>query len=52
MSISRVLMDPKIYHDPYEYQPERWLGTPAEQALLAKYFVPFGRGARMCIGMK
>ncbi|KAK3171959.1 hypothetical protein OEA41_004043 [Lepraria neglecta] len=52
MSISRILMDPNIYHDPYEFQPERWLGPPAERAYLGKYFVPFGRGARMCVGMK
>ena len=52
MTISRILMDPSIYHDPYEFQPERWLGSPADQARLAKYFVPFGRGARMCVGMK
>ena len=45
-------MDSNIYNDPYEFKPERWLGPPKEQADLARYFVPFGRGARMCVGMK
>ena len=52
MSMSRILMDQNIYENPYEFQPERWLGSPAQRAQLAKYFVPFGRGARMCVGQK
>ncbi len=52
MSISRVLMDPNIFDDPYEFEPERWLGPPEKQAHLERYFVPFGRGARMCVGQK
>lgn len=52
MSISRILMNQDIYGNPYEFQPERWLGSPAQKAHLAKYFVPFGRGTRMCAGSK
>ncbi|KAI4093907.1 MAG: hypothetical protein LQ339_007589 [Xanthoria mediterranea] len=50
MSISRIHMDPTIYADPYSFRPERWLGTPADGASLEKNLVPFGRGARMCVG--
>ncbi|KAL8911363.1 MAG: hypothetical protein Q9171_003457 [Xanthocarpia ochracea] len=52
MSISRLHMDPDIYVDPYNFRPDRWLGKPAQRALLEKYLVPFGRGARMCVGQK
>ncbi|KAL9129093.1 MAG: hypothetical protein Q9217_002365 [Psora testacea] len=52
MSPSRILMDPTIYNNPYEFQPERWLGPPAQQAHLMRFFVPFGRGVRMCVGQK
>lgn len=52
MSISRILMDPQIFTEPYAFQPERWLGAPEEQASLLRCFVPFGRGARMCVGEK
>lgn len=50
--MSRILMDQDIYTDPHEFKTERWLGAPKEQAHLVKYLVSFGRGARMCIGMK
>jgi cytochrome P450 len=52
MTPSSILMDPTIFTDPYEFRPERWLGPPAEQMHQEKFLVPFGRGARMCIGMK
>ncbi|KAI4257111.1 MAG: hypothetical protein L6R42_005851 [Xanthoria sp. 1 TBL-2021] len=52
MSISRIHMDPDIYADPYDFRPDRWLGIPTHRAHLGKYLVPFGRGARMCIGQK
>lgn len=53
MSISRILMDPDIYEEPYSFRPERWNeGTKEQQARLASFFVPFGRGARMCVGIK
>lgn len=52
MSLSNILMDPTIYTDPYIFRPERWIeGTKEQQARLASYWVPFGRGARMCVGM-
>jgi len=38
--------NPRYYHDPEEFRPERWLG---EQPAKFAYF-PFGGGAKMCIG--
>ena len=52
ITLSCILMDTSIYHNLYDYRPKRWLGTPAEQAHLAKYFIPFGQSMRMCVGMK
>lgn len=53
MSLNTILLDPSIYHDPYTFHPERWLsGTPTELKKLNNYLVPFGRGARMCVGQK
>lgn len=53
MSLNTILLDPTIYENPYTFYPERWLsGTPAELTKLNSYLVPFGRGARMCVGQK
>ncbi|MCJ1312339.1 hypothetical protein MMC25_006013 [Agyrium rufum] len=51
MTISTILVEPSIFKDPYDFIPERWLGPPEEQARLDRYFLPFGKGTRMCIGM-
>ena len=42
--------DPSIYPDPFTFKPERWLVKGEELKRLEKYFVPFGRGGRSCIG--
>ncbi|KAK0649566.1 cytochrome P450 [Cercophora newfieldiana] len=39
-----------IFPDPHTFCPERWLDG-ADRKRLSKYLVPFGRGARSCIGM-
>lgn len=40
-------------HDVEEFKPERWETTEAEQLRLMKEaWIPFGSGARTCIGMK
>ncbi len=38
--------DPHLYPDPLALRPERWAGTSASQ----RSFIPFGAGARQCIG--
>ncbi|KAI5795732.1 cytochrome P450 [Geopyxis carbonaria] len=40
----------KIFPNPAEFNPDRWLQPSSYE--LEKYFVPFGSGSRMCIGMK
>ncbi|KAF2094144.1 putative benzoate 4-monooxygenase cytochrome P450 [Rhizodiscina lignyota] len=42
-----ILMNEDIFPDPREFRPERWTGHPE----LDKYFVPFGKGTRQCLGL-
>ncbi|KAI0405460.1 putative cytochrome P450 [Xylaria palmicola] len=51
MTIRDVLIDPNIFEKPHEFHPERWLPTNPDLDKLNRYFVPFGRGNRMCIGV-
>jgi cytochrome P450 len=39
-----------VYPEPLSFKPERWLVEGEELKKLEKYFVPFGRGGRSCIG--
>ncbi|KAH8743182.1 benzoate 4-monooxygenase cytochrome P450 [Diaporthe sp. PMI_573] len=41
-------MNSKIFPDPYEFNPQRWLDDPD---LKSKYFMGFGRGTRICLGI-
>jgi cytochrome P450 len=41
-------MDPKVFPKPEAFEPERW----QENAYLDKYLVSFGKGTRVCLGMK
>jgi cytochrome P450 len=40
--------DPKVFPEPEEYRPERWLGDDARELQAA--FITFSTGARGCIG--
>lgn len=41
--------DPRFYHDPERFDPERW--TREERAQRPAYsYLPFGGGSRLCIG--
>ncbi|EOD48195.1 putative cytochrome p450 protein [Neofusicoccum parvum UCRNP2] len=51
MSITGSHLDPTVFPDPARFRPERWLeASPARRARMDRAFVPFGRGARMCLG--
>ena len=49
MTIHDILHDPCIFKAPYEFTPERWLEEFPPNDL---HFVPFGKGTRMCPGMR
>lgn len=54
MTTLDVLRDQTIYPEPIAWVPERWLDNPKtdNDESLSKFFVPFGKGPRMCIGIK
>lgn len=39
--------DARIFSDPQEFIPERWIDNPR----LDKYMLSFSRGSRICLGM-
>ena len=43
---------PQTYPDPMKFVPDRWLasGEKTSKEGPEKYFVPFGRGSRICLG--
>lgn len=41
----------RIYPEPYEFRPERWLNGGREVRQLERYLVPFNRGVRVCLGL-
>lgn len=42
-------MDRDVFPDPAKFNPQRWLDNPT---LKSRYMMAFGKGARMCLGMK
>jgi len=48
MTTVDILMNEDIFTDPAVFRPERWLERPE----LERYFVPFGKGSRQCLGIK
>jgi len=46
--------NPMLFQDPLEFKPERWLRGEEEMDQKTKAFasLPFGHGARMCIGRR
>ncbi|KAJ4393437.1 hypothetical protein N0V93_002647 [Gnomoniopsis smithogilvyi] len=48
MTTIDVMMDAEIFREPEDFKPERWLENETE---LERYFVPFGKGSRQCLGI-
>lgn len=54
MSLRDILLDPSTFPSPHSFLPERWLceSETAGQIQTNTGTLPFGRGSRMCVGMK
>ncbi|XP_066297904.1 cholesterol side-chain cleavage enzyme, mitochondrial-like [Branchiostoma lanceolatum] len=53
VSIYHMARDPKMYKDPDEYRPERWLRSAEDYEDTHPYaYLPFGFGTRSCIGRR
>ena len=50
MSLRDVHLDPSVFENPRQFQPERWLQGNKKEGL-ERFLVPFGRGSRSCVGM-
>ncbi|KAI1260649.1 cytochrome P450 [Xylariaceae sp. FL1019] len=51
MTLRDVAFDPTIFPNPYIFKPERWLPSNPDLQTCNRYFVPFSKGSRMCIGI-
>lgn len=52
MTLRDILLDPSIFEKPREFLPERWLSDSPDHERISQAYVPFGRGSRMCVGLK
>ena len=54
MNTRFTLLNSDIFPDATKFDPYRWLNAENEgkRAELEKYFNPFGKGSRNCIGIK
>lgn len=52
MTPHKTLTDLNVFDKPLSFQPQRWLGSKDEVHRLGQFFVPFGHGNRMCLGVK
>ncbi|XP_054818187.1 cytochrome P450 CYP82D47-like [Prosopis cineraria] len=52
-NLSKIHRDPRVYEDPLEFRPERFLSRHKDVDLRGKHFelIPFGAGRRMCPGI-
>ena len=46
-TIHQVLNDKDVFHCPSKFDPDRWLDSEKD---LNRFYVPFGRGHRACLG--
>jgi cytochrome P450 len=52
MSLWTMHRDPKVYPEPEKFIPDRWRDHENSKKLENKYFVPFSKGSRQCVGMQ
>jgi cytochrome P450 len=48
MTAFDILMNESIFPEPKKFLPERWIDNPG----LERFFVPFAKGSRQCLGIK
>jgi len=48
MTSVHILTNESVFPKPHSFVPERWHGKPD----LERFFVPFGKGTRACLGIK
>ena len=53
VNLHRLFRDPRVWEDPLEFRPERFLTTHKDVDFRGKHFefIPFGAGRRICPGM-
>ncbi|KAL9085105.1 MAG: hypothetical protein Q9165_007749 [Trypethelium subeluteriae] len=51
MTIAHILHDERCFKEPKKFEPDRWLREDWERNHAEKYFFPFSRGSRMCLGI-
>lgn len=49
MTTVDVTMNKRLFPEPEKFIPERWIKGGAD---LERYFVPFGKGSRQCLGLR
>lgn len=56
VGMTTILMhlDEKVYPDPLRFDPQRWIDGEGKAGghALGRYFAPFSRGTRICLGMQ
>jgi cytochrome P450 len=51
-SIYMQNINPEVFPDPFEFDPERWLCDPEVFKLRDQHMLSYSRGSRSCIGIK
>lgn len=52
MSAWMLNRNPQTFPEPERFNPERWSDPEKSKILENKYFAPFGKGSRQCVGMQ
>ncbi|PVH97057.1 putative cytochrome P450 [Periconia macrospinosa] len=53
MSMPDLHFNPTIFPSPHSFDPSRWIdASPEHLKEMNRYFVPFSKGSRSCIGME